>query len=128
MLRPHVDDQLVRAQQRLAIVCGIDAQRRLSSAAKTASLTALNSKILPHPCRVLLQDVVVFPQRIALPFVRQQNTFQIRVSRKNNSEHVNHFAFLPLRRGPNAHTPHHSLSTPPPPFHPHPPVLRQTHY
>jgi len=61
MLRPHVDDQFIRAQQCLVIACGIDAQSRLSFAAKIALLTALNAKILPHPGRVLLQDVIIFP-------------------------------------------------------------------
>src|SRR6266550_126953 len=118
MLWPHVDDQFVRAQQGLAIVCGIDAQSRLSSAAKTALLTALNSKIFPHPGRVLLQDVIVFPQRIALPLVRQQNAFQIWVPGKNNSEHVKYFSLLPIRRGPNAHDARHIFSVSRPHFQP----------
>src|SRR2546421_164388 len=70
MLRPHVDDQLIRAQQRLAIVGGIDTQSRLPFTAKTASLTALYSKVFPYPGRILLQDVIIFSQRIALPLVR----------------------------------------------------------
>jgi hypothetical protein len=61
VLRPHVDDQFVRAQQRLVIACRLEAQGRLSFAAKIALLPALNAKILPHPRRVLLQDVVVLP-------------------------------------------------------------------
>jgi hypothetical protein len=60
MLRPHVDDQLIRAQQRLVIVFGIDTQVRFSFEAKIALLTALNSKIFPDPGGVLLQDVIVF--------------------------------------------------------------------
>src|SRR6266581_761227 len=85
------------------IVGGIDTQSRLPFAAKIASLAALNSKIFSHPGRVLLQDVIVFPQRIALPFIRQQNALQIRMPGKYNSEHVKHFAFLPIRRGPDTY-------------------------
>src|SRR5947207_14214044 len=98
MLWPHVDDQFVRAQQGLAIACGIDGQGRLSSAAKTALLTALNSKIFPHPGGVLLQDAIVFPQRIAWPLVRQQNALQTWVAGKDNPEHVNCFALLTIPR------------------------------
>src|SRR5260370_20759178 len=85
------------------IVGGMDIQSRIAFAAKIASLAALNSKIFPYPGRVLLQDVIVFPQRIALPFVRQQNALQIRMPGKYNSEHVKYFAFLPIRSGPNTY-------------------------
>src|SRR5258708_2541010 len=48
MLLPHVDDQFIRTQHRLAIVRGFDAQSRFPCAAKVALLTALNSKIFPY--------------------------------------------------------------------------------
>src|SRR6266446_310503 len=110
MLRSHVDDQFVRAQQRLGVVCGIDAQSRFPRAAKIALLTAFNSKIFAYPGGILLQDVVVLPQRIALPLVGQQNAFQIRVPRKNNSKHVKRFSLQPICGWPNADNTGHFFS------------------
>src|SRR5260370_17297167 len=103
------------------IVGGIDTQSRRPFAAKIASLAALNSKIFPYPGRVLLQDVIVFPQRIALPFVRQQNALQIRMPEKSNSQHVKYFAFLPLRSQPNTYDALYFFALPPIPLQPPPP-------
>src|SRR6266436_2519861 len=93
--------------------------------AGTVSLTAFNSKILPDPGGVLLQDVVILPERIALPFVGQQNALQIRMAGENNSEHVKHFALQPVCRRPDFHRARHFFSVGRPHLQPQPLVLRE---
>src|ERR1017187_1813838 len=62
------------------------------------SLAAFDTHILLHPALVLLQDPVVLAQRIALPFLGQQDTTHVRMPGKLDAEHVEHFALQPVRR------------------------------
>src|SRR5580658_3294088 len=72
-----------------------------------ALLAALNPQGFPHPVRILLQNVVLLPQRIALPLVRQQDALQIRMPLEDDPEHVVAFALEPVCHGPNfAHARH----------------------
>src|SRR5215472_13883906 len=68
-----------------------------------SSLPAFNAQVFFHPHSILLDDVVVFAQRIALPAVRQKNSPQIRMPRKNNPEHVEDFALQPVGSRPDAY-------------------------
>src|SRR6266851_3470140 len=64
------------------------------------SLAALNSQVDLHPFVVLLQDAVVFAQRMPLPAVGQQNAFHVGMSVELDAKHVVDFAFQPVRGGP----------------------------
>src|SRR3981081_1637990 len=57
-----------------------------------ASLAAFDTQVFLHPFIVLLKNSVIFAQRIACPFFRQQDPLHIRVSREFDSEHVEDFA------------------------------------
>src|ERR1700739_2957430 len=65
-------------------------------------LPALDAQVFAHPGLILLQNVVILPQRIALPFLRQQQTLQIRMPLKNDAEHVVDFTLQPIGRRPDA--------------------------
>src|SRR5579859_1681375 len=65
-------------------------------------LPALDAQVFAHPGLILLQNVVIFPQRIALPFLRQQQALQVRMALKNDAEHVVDFALQPIGRRPDA--------------------------
>src|SRR3954466_14485582 len=51
-------------------------------------LTALDTQVLLHPTIVLLDDAVIFAQRVALPFLRHQNAAHVRVPGELDAEHV----------------------------------------
>src|SRR5579864_2578606 len=70
--------------------------RRLDLRGCFLSLSALNPQIDLHPLIILLQDAVVFAQRISLPSVRQQNALQIRMSVELNPKHVENFTLQPV--------------------------------
>src|SRR3982074_1652187 len=64
------------------------------------SLAALNPQVDLHPFVVLLQDAVVFAQRMSLPAVGQQNAFHVGMSVELDAKHVEDFALQPVRRRP----------------------------
>src|SRR5215469_11653597 len=64
-------------------------------------LAAFKAQVFFHPAGILLDDVVVLPQRIPLPIVRQQDARQIGMSSKEDPKHVERFALQPIGRGPN---------------------------
>src|ERR1700691_809143 len=65
------------------------------------SLTAFDSQVDLHPLVILLQDAVIFAQRMSLPSVGQQNTFHVRMSVKLDAEHVEDFALQPVGSRPD---------------------------
>src|SRR5580704_2559378 len=67
-----------------------------------ALLPALDAQVFAHPGLILLQNVVILPQRIALPLFRQQQTLQVRMPFKNDAEHVVDLALQPIGRRPDA--------------------------
>src|SRR5712692_8193560 len=67
------------------------------------SLAALNAQVDLHPFVVLLQDAVVFAQRMSLPAVGQQNAFHVGMSVELDAKHVEDFALQPVRRGPQGY-------------------------
>src|ERR1700732_5067586 len=74
-----------------------------------ALLPALDSQVFPHPGGVLLQNVVVLPQWMPFPFIGQENTLQIRMAFEDDAEHVEAFAFEPIRGGPDLDRAWHPL-------------------
>src|SRR5208283_5308586 len=62
-----------------------------------ASLAAFDSQVLLHPAVVLLEDSVVLTQRVSLPLFRQQDAPHIRMAGERDSEHIEDFAFQPVR-------------------------------
>src|SRR5271154_1496507 len=72
-------------------------------------LAALDAQVFAHPGRVLFQDVVILAQRVALPFVGQQDAFQIRMAFKDDAEHVVAFAFEPICHRPDFANARHRL-------------------
>src|SRR6266851_3285230 len=67
------------------------------------SLAALNSQVDLHPFVILLQDAVVFAQRMSLPSVGQQNAFHVGMSVELDAKHVEDLAFQPVRSGPQGY-------------------------
>src|SRR5579871_4616229 len=65
------------------------------------SLPALNPQIDLHPLTILLQNPVIFPQRMPLPTLRQQNAFQVRMPIKPDPKHVEDFSLQPIGRRPD---------------------------
>src|SRR5438445_7542986 len=59
-------------------------------------LPALDVQVLPHPSIVLLDDAILFSQRIALPLLRQQNAAHIRMAFELDPEHVEEFPLHPV--------------------------------
>src|SRR5262252_2929620 len=59
-------------------------------------LAALDSQVLLNPAIVLLNDGVVFPQRMPLPLFRQQHAAHVGMALELDAEHVEHFAFQPV--------------------------------
>src|ERR1700752_1002780 len=88
-------------------------------------LPALNPQIDLHPFVVLLQDVVVFAQRMSLPSIRQKNSLQIRMPVELDPEHVKYFALQPVRRRPDGHGTRQTLSIRDLRFHADPLVPRK---
>src|ERR1700730_402728 len=72
-----------------------------SCLSRVRSLSALDSEIDLHPLLVLLQDAVIFAERMAFPAVRQKNALHIRMAIELDPEHVEHFTFQPVRGGPD---------------------------
>src|SRR5688572_13867419 len=66
-------------------------------------LAALDVQVLTHPAHILLQDAVVLAQREALPLLGQENPRKVRVIVEADAEHVEDFAFHPVRAAPDAH-------------------------
>src|SRR6185369_839740 len=44
----------------------------------------------------------IFPQRVSLPIVRQQNATQIRVAVEDHAKQIKRLAFVPVRGAPNS--------------------------
>src|SRR5579862_9596033 len=64
----------------------------LCSESYSPSLSALDPQVDLHPLVVLLQNPIIFAQRMTLPSIRQQNPFHIRMPIELDSEHVVHLA------------------------------------
>src|ERR1700747_1314649 len=75
-------------------------------------LPALDAQVFAHPGLILLQNVVILPQRIALPLFRQQQTLQVRMALKDDAEHVVHFPLQPIGGRPDAFHSCHRLVFP----------------
>src|ERR1035438_5016089 len=60
------------------------------------SLTAFDIQVFPNPAVVLLEDTVIFTQRVALPFLGQENATHVGVAVEFDAEHVEHFALQPI--------------------------------
>src|SRR5579862_6348150 len=97
MLRAHIDDELVGAEDGRLEVCKFGC-----GVIRHSLLAAFDSEILANPRRVLRKDVVILAQRVALPLVRKQNAFQIWMPGKDDAEHVEYFALHPICGKPNA--------------------------
>src|SRR5215472_1488093 len=67
-----------------------------------SSLPAFNAQVLLYPADILLDDVVVLAERIALPLVGQKDARQIGMSSKNDPKHVKRFALQPIGGRPNS--------------------------
>src|SRR5450432_3339308 len=67
------------------------------------SLAAFNSQVFLHPFLVLLKNPVILAQRIPLPLLRQQDPLHVRVTRKLDAEHIEHFTFQPVGRQVDLH-------------------------
>src|SRR5215471_1356630 len=52
------------------------------------SRAAFDIQILLHPALVLLEDRVIFAQRVALPLLGQQDAPHVGMARELNAEHV----------------------------------------
>src|ERR1700683_670883 len=64
-------------------------------------LAALDSQIDLYPLVVLLQDSVIFAQRMPLPSVGQKNALHVGMSIELDAEHVEDLAFQPVRSHPD---------------------------
>src|ERR1035438_6015498 len=60
------------------------------------SLTAFDIQVFLDPAVVLLKDTVVLAQRVALPFLRQQNPPHVRMAVELDTEHIEHLALQPV--------------------------------
>src|SRR5581483_5300069 len=67
------------------------------------SLAAFDTEVLLHPSIVLLDNAVVFAQRVSLPFLRQQDAPHVRVAGELDAEHVEPPALQPVGRQVDAH-------------------------
>src|SRR4030088_359526 len=65
------------------------------------SLSALDSEIDLHPFVVLLQDAVVFAERVPRPAAGQKNAPQVRMALELDAKHVVTFALEPVSGCPN---------------------------
>src|SRR5579864_8392662 len=64
-----------------------------------SSLAAVDLQILLHPALVLLQDGIIFAQRMPLPFFRQQDAPHVGMPGELDAEHVEDFALEPVGGG-----------------------------
>src|ERR1035437_10022574 len=60
------------------------------------SLAAFDSQVFLHPALVLLENSVVFTQRVALPLVGHQDAPHVGVPREFDAEHIVDFALQPV--------------------------------
>src|SRR6266568_2902354 len=67
------------------------------------SLAAFDAQIFLHPALVLLENSVVFAQRVALPLVGHEDAPHVGVPREFDTEHVVDFALQPVGRQMDAH-------------------------
>src|SRR5208337_422383 len=51
------------------------------------SLTAFDIQVFPDPAVVLLNDSVILAQRVALPFLGEENAAHVRMAREFDPEH-----------------------------------------
>src|SRR4051812_5696134 len=65
------------------------------------SLPALDPQVDLNPFLVLLNDAVVLAERMSLPAVWKENTFQVGMAREDDPEHIEDFAFQPVSGRPN---------------------------
>src|SRR6185369_14993055 len=61
------------------------------------SLAAFDIQVFLHPSIVLLENPVVLAQRISLPLCGQQDAAHVGVAGEFDAEHVEDFAFQPVR-------------------------------
>jgi len=61
-----------------------------------ASLAAFNAQVFLDPTLILLNNGVVFAQRVALPVVGHEDAPQIRMAGELDAEHVEYFALEPI--------------------------------
>src|SRR5215831_10965070 len=83
-----------------------------------SSLPAFNAQVFLYPADVLLDDVVVLAERIALPLVGQKDARQVRMSSKNDPKHVERFALQPIGCRPNLGNARDRLAIASPSLHP----------
>src|SRR5437763_14754657 len=88
------------------------------------SLAALDPQVNLYPLVILLNNAVIFAQRMAFPTIGQQDAFQIGMSLEANPEHVIDFALQPVGCWPDRDRAAHHLSLRHQGLHPTPPVAR----
>src|SRR5205085_7970703 len=62
------------------------------------SLAAFDAQVFLHPAVVLLENTHLLAQRVALPFLGEQNAPHVRMSGEFDAEHVEHLALQPVGR------------------------------
>src|ERR1035437_3574080 len=67
------------------------------------SLAAFDSQVFLHPALVLLENSVIFAQRVALPLVGQQDAPHVGVPREFDPEHIVDFTLQPVGGQVDAH-------------------------
>src|SRR5205814_10523252 len=65
------------------------------------SLPALNPEVNLYPLLILLNDAVIFSQRMTLPAFRQQNALQVGMSLEADAKHVVNFTLQPVGSRPD---------------------------
>ena len=109
MLRAHIDDEFVGVEKSFVGLAEFQVRDVLvlvlasgfvgsvwSSIMSGHLLAALDSQVGLHPFLILLNDAVVFAQRMTLPAIGQQDTLQIRMAFEADAEHVKNFALKPI--------------------------------
>ncbi len=106
MLRAHINDELVAVEKSFVGLAEFQVRdvlvrfgvwlRRLSNGVISHLLAALDSQVGLHPFLILLNDAVVFAQRMSLPAIGQQDALQIRMPVEADAEHVEDFALKPV--------------------------------
>ena len=59
-------------------------------------LTALDPQVAFHPVLILLENRIIFAQRMALPVVRHENAPEIGVAGEFDAEHIEDLALQPI--------------------------------
>ena len=88
VLRPHVDFEFFGVKDGFA-------QHR------STSRDLADSEVLVNPGLILQFDVVVFPQRVPVPVIRQQDALQVGMAAELNAKHVKDLALHPVGRLPD---------------------------